>query len=191
MRSTRVPSARRAPVAVWVVGAAVVLLAAAGCGGSTAAGTASTSSAGTASAAAGTAVVISTAQGVGGTHLIGQSGKAVYLWMADTSSTSTCSGACAAAWPPVTTKGTPTASGSAVAADLGTTKRSDGTEQVTYDGHPLYYYAGDSAAGQTNGQGSNGFGALWWLVAPSGTAITTSTSGGSAAPSSSGAYAGY
>lgn len=109
--------------------------------------------------------------------------------MHDTSSSSTCSGACAAAWPPVTTKGAPTASGKAVASKLGTTKRSDGTEQVTYSGHPLYYYAGDSKAGQTTGQGNDGFGAKWWLVAPSGSAITgsgASTTSSAAAASSGG-----
>lgn len=138
----------------------------------------------------GSGAVISTADGADGTYLVGPSGRAVYLWVADTSSASTCSGACAAAWPPVTTDGAPTASGSAVAAELGTTARDDGTEQVTYHGHPLYYYAGDSAAGQTNGQGSGGFGAPWWLVAPAGTAITADASGGGT-PSSSGPYSDY
>jgi hypothetical protein len=71
-----------------------------------------------------------------------------------------------------------------MAAELGTTKRSDGSMQVTYNGHPLYYYEGDTAAGQTTGQGSNGFGAKWWLVTPSGSAITGSNSGNTApAPS--------
>lgn len=170
-------------------GAATALLAVAACG-STPAGT-SPSTPVAASGASGSAAVISTASGADGTYLVGPSGKAVYLWMADTSSTSTCSGACAAAWPPVTTNGAPTASGAAVAKDLGMTKRSDGTEQVTYDGHPLYYYAGDGAAGQTNGQGNDGFGALWWLVAPSGSAITKAASSGGAAPSSSNGYGGY
>ena len=87
---------------------------------------------------------------------------------------SACSGACAAAWPPVPAKGKVTVSGSAKASDLGTITRSDGTKQVTYDGHPLYYFAGDSGPGQTSGQGSDGFGAKWWLVAPSGTQITSS-----------------
>jgi hypothetical protein len=66
-----------------------------------------------------------------------------------------------------------------MSADLGTITRSDGKKQVTYKGHPLYYYAADSSPGQTSGQGLNQFGAKWWLVAPSGTAITSSGSGGS------------
>jgi hypothetical protein len=79
--------------------------------------------------------------------------------------------------------GTLTATGGAKASDLGTITRSDGTKQVTYDGHPLYYFVGDSAAGQTNGQGSDNFGAKWWLVAPSGAEITgTDTAAAAAAP---------
>jgi hypothetical protein len=67
-----------------------------------------------------------------------------------------------------------TAAGGAKASELGTITRSDGTKQVTYDGHPLYYFVGDSAAGQANGQGSDNFGAKWWLVASSGAKITAS-----------------
>jgi predicted lipoprotein with Yx(FWY)xxD motif len=114
------------------------------------------------------------------------SGRAVYLWVKDTGTTSTCSGACAGAWPPVTAAGPVTASGSAVASDLGTTARSDGTKQVTYDGHPLYYYAGDSAAGMASGQGSDSFGAKWWLVSPSGSDVTASVSSFTASASGPG-----
>jgi predicted lipoprotein with Yx(FWY)xxD motif len=130
------------------------------------------------SAAAGASgsTVISTATASGNTFLTDGSGRAVYLWVKDTGSTSTCTGACAGAWPPVTATGTPTASGSARASDLGTTTRSDGTKQVTYDGHPLYYFSGDSGPGTATGQGSDGFGAKWWLVAPSGSDITASVS---------------
>jgi hypothetical protein len=74
-----------------------------------------------------------------------------------------------------------TAADGAKAADLGTITRSDGSKQVTYLGHPLYYFAGDSGPGQTNGQGSNGFGAKWWLVAPAGTKITVADSATGAA----------
>ena len=74
----------------------------------------------------------------------------------------------------MTTTGTVTASGSASASDLGTITRSDGTKQVTYNGHPLYYYAGDSGAGMASGQGSDSFGAKWWLVSPSGSDVTAS-----------------
>jgi predicted lipoprotein with Yx(FWY)xxD motif len=104
------------------------------------------------------------------------SGRAVYLWVKDSGGMSACTGACAGAWPPVTTTGTATASGSAKASDLGTITRSDGSKQVTYDGHPLYYFSGDSGPGMATGQGSDGFGAKWWLVAPTGSDVTASVS---------------
>jgi predicted lipoprotein with Yx(FWY)xxD motif len=93
--------------------------------------------------------------------------------VADSPNKSACSGACASAWPPLTSTGAPSVTGSAKANELSTITRSDGTKQVTYATHPLYYYVGDTAPGQTNGQGSDGFGAKWWLVAPSGTQITS------------------
>jgi len=145
-------------------------------GGNPRFGTTSVSS----SASAGVAVV-RTENG----HLSDSNGRALYLWVADTTSTSTCDGGCATAWPPLITTGKPTAAGDAKAGDLATTKRSDGALQVTYDGHPLYYFAGDAAAGQTNGQGSDGYGAKWWLVDPSGSAITGSAPGSSTPAASS------
>lgn len=107
-----------------------------------------------------------------GTFLTDGSGRTFYLFAADRGGTSTCSGGCAAAWPPVTTTGSTTASGQAADGKLGTVARSDGSTQVTYGGHPLYYYAGDQTAGETNGEGSTGFGAQWWVVSPAGTPIT-------------------
>jgi len=128
------------------------------------------------SAAASGGTVITTAKSSAGTVLTNGSGKAVYVWTKDTGDMSNCSGACAGAWPPVTTTGTATAAGSAKASDIGTITRSDGTKQVTYDGHPLYYFAGDSGPGTASGQGSDGFGAKWWLVAPTGSDVTASVS---------------
>jgi predicted lipoprotein with Yx(FWY)xxD motif len=128
--------------------------------------------------------VIETATSSAGTFLTNGSGRAVYLWAKDTGDMSNCNGACAGAWPPVTTTATATASGSAKASDIGTITRSDGTKQVTYDGHPLYYFSGDSGPGTASGQGSDAFGAKWWLVAPTGSditaAVTSFTAGGSA-----------
>jgi predicted lipoprotein with Yx(FWY)xxD motif len=139
-----------------------------------AAGASSASSAaGTSSAAAATTIM--TGSGSAGTFLVDGTGRAVYLWMADSTGKSTCSGACAAALPPVPATGTVTASGGAKASDLTTITRADGSKQAAYDGHALYYFAGDTSAGQTNGQGSNGFGAKWWLVTPTGSAITATT----------------
>ena len=120
--------------------------------------------------------VITTAKSSAGTFLTTSSGRAVYLWVKDTGDMSNCNGACAGAWPPVTTTATATASGGAKASDIGTITRSDGTKQVTYDGHPLYYFSGDSGPGMASGQGSDGFGAKWWLVSPAGSDVTASVS---------------
>jgi len=102
---------------------------------------------------------IKVASGGPGKFLVDAQGRSLYLWVADKGSMSTCSGACAQAWPPLTTTGKPQAGTGAKASLLGTTKRSDGTLQVTYGGHPLYSFAGDSGPGQTAGQGNEGFGA--------------------------------
>ena len=146
------------------------------------------SSSATGSSSAASSVTVKTENGPLGSHLADGSGRALYLFASDTNSTSNCSGACAAAWPPLTAKASVSAGDGASAGDIATITRQDGTKQVTYAGHPLYYFAGDSAAGQTNGQGVNGFGALWWLVAPSGQKITTT--GDSAAPSMNSGYNG-
>jgi predicted lipoprotein with Yx(FWY)xxD motif len=162
---------------------------------SSAATTSSPSSApaaGSSASASTTGTVISTQAGSAGAFLTAGSGRAVYLWAKDGMNMSACTGACAAAWPPVPANGTLTATGGAKASDLGTITRSDGTKQVTYDGHPLYYFVGDSAAGQTNGQGSDNFGAKWWLVASSGAKITASsdTAAAAAAPAPASSNAG-
>jgi predicted lipoprotein with Yx(FWY)xxD motif len=94
------------------------------------------------------------------------------MWLGDDVGKSNCSAECALAWPPVITGGTPGAGGAAVSASLGTITRSDGGRQATYKGHPLYYFVPDSGPGTTKGQGSNSFGNRWWLLAPSGRAIT-------------------
>ncbi len=169
------------------LGAAVLVAACSSAGSSSTGAAASGAPAGTspanggASASGGT--VIETASSSAGTFLVTGSGKAVYLWAKDTGDTSNCTGACAGAWPPVTTTGSATASGGAKASDLGTITRSDGSKQVTYDGHPLYYFAGDSGPGTATGQGSDGFGAKWWLVAPTGSDVTASVSSFTAAKS--------
>ena len=111
-----------------------------------------------------------------GQILVDANGKTLYLFEADTSTQSTCSGACAQAWPPLTTTGAPKAAGSASASLLGTTTRSDGTTQVTYSGHPLYYFVNDTRAGDTNGEGSTAFGAGWDVLSPTGVKIEKSGS---------------
>jgi len=167
------------PVKLGVPVAAGLLAAA--CGTAAGSTTGSTAAGTPASSGSATATVIESHHGSAAPFLTNSSGRAVYLWAADSMNKSMCSGACAQAWPPVTSKGQVTAANGAKAADLGTITRSDGTKQVTYLGHPLYFFAGDSGPGQTNGQGSNSFGAKWWLVAPAGTKITVADSATGAA----------
>lgn len=150
-----------------------------------ASGSPSASSSPTGGSASGS-TTITTATASGKTFLTNGSGRAVYLWVKDTGDASMCSGACSGAWPAVTTTGSVAAGGSAQASALGTITRSDGTKQVTYDKHPLYFFAGDSGPGQASGQGSNGFGAKWWLVSPAGTNVTTSVGSFTASSSGSG-----
>jgi predicted lipoprotein with Yx(FWY)xxD motif len=118
--------------------------------------------------AAGSAAAVKTRHGKLGTFLVDGHGRTLYLFQKDKTARSRCSGACATDWPPLLTSGKATGSGSARKALLGTSKRSDGTTQVTYKGHPLYTYAGDAKAGDTNGQGVSAYGARWYAVTPSG-----------------------
>jgi predicted lipoprotein with Yx(FWY)xxD motif len=122
------------------------------------------------------AATISIASSSLGQILVGANGKTLYLFEADTSPQSTCSGACAQAWPPLTTSGSPKAAAGASASLLGTTTRSDGTTQVTYSGHPLYTFVNDTKAGDTTGEGSTAFGAGWDVLSPSGAKIEKSGS---------------
>jgi predicted lipoprotein with Yx(FWY)xxD motif len=149
-----------------------LVLAACGSSGSSATSSSYTPPASsTASSSPRPASVVGTKTSSLGTFLVDAKGRALYLWDADHGSMSTCSGACAQAWPPLTAMGTPKASGQVKSSLLGTTKRSDGSREVTYAGHPLYYFAGDTAPGQTSGQGNDGFGSPWWVVSPAGKAI--------------------
>jgi predicted lipoprotein with Yx(FWY)xxD motif len=98
--------------------------------------------------------------------------RALYLFTRERGTAGRCYGACAKAWPPFLTKGKPKAIRGASASLLGTTRRRDGRTQVTYAGHPLYYYVGDTKAGQILCQGVTEFGGTWWVVKPDGTART-------------------
>ena len=131
---------------------------------------------GTAASSSSGAATISIHASSLGQILVDGDGKTVYLFEADTSAASTCSGACAQAWPPVTTSGAPKASGSASQSLVGTTTRTDGTTQVTYKGHPLYYFINDKKSGDTTGEGVTAFGAGWDVLAPAGDKIEKSGS---------------
>jgi predicted lipoprotein with Yx(FWY)xxD motif len=106
-----------------------------------------------------------------GQILVDGAGKTLYLFVADSGSSSTCYTSCAQLWPPVLTSGPPQAGTGATASLLGITTRTDGKTEVTYGGHPLYYFVSDKQAGDATGQGVDSFGALWWVVSASGAAV--------------------
>jgi predicted lipoprotein with Yx(FWY)xxD motif len=167
----------RRPLVALVALAAVGVLAA-GCGsngsGSSSGGMGGYGSSGTAPASGGASSVatVSATSTSLGMILVDGSGRTLYLFEKDQPNQSACAGACAAAWPVDPTSGAPKAGSGATASMLGTIKRSDGSTQVTYNKHPLYYYSGDSQTGQHNGQGLNAFGAAWFAVTPAGGAVT-------------------
>ena len=143
----------------------VVLLASVSCGGSG-------SPASTSPSANVPVATITVAQNAKlGQILVDGNGRTLYLFEADTSSASTCYGSCATYWPPLLTGGPPQAGAGANASLLGTTKRNDGTTEVTYAGHPLYYFIADKKPGDVTGQDINAFGGPWYVVSPSGMQI--------------------
>ena len=155
-------------IVLALVTAAVVI---AGCGGSAG----SSSGTGYSKAAPTTAVsgapTVMLAPSKFGKILVDSRGRTVYDFVADKTRASTCYGACASLWPPLTVSGAPKAGPQISASLLGTTKRTDGTTEVTYNGHPLYYYAGDTKPGQTTGQDLNQFGALWYVLTRNGAEV--------------------
>jgi predicted lipoprotein with Yx(FWY)xxD motif len=161
----------------------LMALAAAGCGGDDNGGgtTAASQSPTTPSGQAGTI----SAQNVSnlGTILVDSNGRTIYLFEKDSGTKSSCFGGCAPSWPPVRAKGKPAVGSGLDDSLVGTTPRSDGAAQITYNSHPLYLFAGDQSAGQTNGQGLTEFGGSWFALNSVGEAVTTkpsttSTSGG-------------
>jgi predicted lipoprotein with Yx(FWY)xxD motif len=166
---------RRTGLLAAAVVVPLVALAAAGCGGNDNTSTA------TAKAAGGSSATVSVADTGLGKILVDSQGRTLYLFEKDSGTKSACSGGCAAQWPPLRASGKPTVGSGATKSSIGTTPRSDGKPQVTYNGHPVYDYQGDSNAGDTNGQGITAFGGAWYVLSPSGNAITTasSNSGGS------------
>jgi predicted lipoprotein with Yx(FWY)xxD motif len=173
-----------------IVAFAAVTLALAACASDSsttvsAGGTTSTSTS-TSSGASDGATVSTARAGDLGTVLVDANGMTLYLFQNDTGTTSTCTGSCAGTWPALTTKDSATAGGGADDSKLGTTMRDDGTTQVTYAGHPVYLYSGDSAAGDTNGQGIGG---VWFAVTADGT--PAAAGGGTSTSSSGGGYGSY
>ena len=152
---------------IWGAAALAALALTVSACASSSSSTATTSStpaaAGSGAAAGGTTLDVHT---MSGQQVVTNSkGFTLYWFVPDTSTTSKCTGSCATFWPPV--KG-PATAGSGVTGTLGTITRSDGTTQATYDGHPLYTFAGDTAPGQAKGNGKNLSGGLWYEMTVSG-----------------------
>ena len=177
---------------LWgAAGLAAMALVVAACGSSGSSSASSSSPAAPASSAAPPTSASSSAlmtATINGTKVVTNSkGLTLYWFVPDTSTTSKCTGSCATYWPPV--KG-PATAGAGVTGTLGTITRSDGTTQATYDGHPLYTYAGDTAPGQAKGNGLNVSGGLWYEMTVSGAkpAVGAAATASAAASTKGGGY---
>jgi predicted lipoprotein with Yx(FWY)xxD motif len=171
LRSAR--NLRRGSAAAAGLATLTLVLAACG-GGSSTYGTGGYGAApATPSAAAGTAATVDLHDSKLGQIIVDAQGRTLYLFEADKGGKSSCDGPCAAAWPPYLSNGAPQADMGASGNLTGTNVRADGTTQVTYGGHPLYYYAGDKASGDTAGQDIDQFGAKWYVVGKDGKKIDT------------------
>jgi predicted lipoprotein with Yx(FWY)xxD motif len=152
----------------------LVALTVAACGGGGAA------TAATPKSSSGASATVGVANSNLGSILVNATGRTLYLFKADVGATSACSGACATAWPPLLATGKPTTGSGLTASKLGTITRSDGSQQVTYNAHPLYLFIKDTKPGETNGQGVTAFGAAWFALTQSGNQASApaSSSGG-------------
>jgi predicted lipoprotein with Yx(FWY)xxD motif len=183
---------RRSPINFLAGAAAVplVALAVAGCGGGSSGATASASPAPPKTTSGASATI-----GVGNTGLgkilVDSQGRTVYMFQKDVGTKSACSGACASAWPPVRATGKPSAGSGLNASLVGTSPRSDGAAQVTYNGHPLYRFVKDQKPGDTTGQGVNAFGGGWFALSAAGTQVSASGSSSSSGGSSGSSGGGY
>jgi predicted lipoprotein with Yx(FWY)xxD motif len=155
----------------------LVALAVAACGGGGAA------TAATPKTSSGASATVGVANSSLGSILVDSTGRTLYLFKADVGTKSACTGACATAWPPLLATGKPLAGTGLTASKLGTITRSGGSQQVTYNGHPVYEFIKDQKPGQTTGQGVTAFGAAWFALSPSGSQISatppTPATGGS------------
>jgi predicted lipoprotein with Yx(FWY)xxD motif len=155
-------------------------LAVAGCGGSN-----TSRSSAPPKTANGQSATVGVANENLGSILVDSQGRTLYLFRSDSGTKSACTGACAIEWPPLRATGKPTVGGGATASILASSARSDGKPQVTYNGHPLYLYSGDTAAGQANGEG---IGNVWYASSAQGTAAMAGTGGGSRGNGGGGGY---
>jgi predicted lipoprotein with Yx(FWY)xxD motif len=164
---TRTPITILAGATALVVGA----LAAAGCGSS--GGSSANGSSAVPKTANGQSATVGIANENLGKILVNSRGHTLYLFQRDSGTRSACSGACAIEWPPLRATGKPTVGGGANASIVATSARSDGKPQITYNGHPLYLFSGDQKPGDTNGQGVNAFGGLWYALSSAGSQIVS------------------
>ncbi len=174
-----------APLAVG----AAALIAACGSSGTPSAGNSTTkppaASASMTPQSGSSTVTIMTQSTSKGTVLTNAQGRTLYWFVIDTPTTSNCNGSCASFWPPVI--GTPkAASGASLPKGFGTITRSDGQVQATYNGHPLYTYMGDTAAGQVTGNGITASGGLWWAMTPTGATLGAPSGGSTSSPAGGG-----
>jgi predicted lipoprotein with Yx(FWY)xxD motif len=172
--------------AVFALTALALGIAAAGCGGSSsssaspASGTNASSGSsggygygGGGSGSSASAVTLKATSSPLGTILVDQDGKTLYLFEADSQNKSNCSGGCLSLWPKVDANGKATAGSGVTAGMIGT---ATGSSQVTYAGHPLYWFSGDPNAGDMNGEGLTDFGGAWYAVSPAGKAVEPQSS---------------
>jgi predicted lipoprotein with Yx(FWY)xxD motif len=134
--------------------------------------------AGTAIAASSTQAVVKARSTTLGKILVAGNGQALYMFAHDKSTKSTCTGKCATFWPPLLTTGAPKAGTGVKAAMLGTTHRAGGAVQVTYHGHPLYFFKEDTTDGQATGEAMTAFGAAWYALSPAGVKVVPAGGGG-------------
>ena len=162
----------------WVIMAAVLATGLAACSNNSSVYGAGGTSTSTSSAAGGGGATTVSPADVGdlGPVLVDGNGMTLYLFESDSGTTSTCTGTCASTWPAMTTSGSAKTSGDASSSMVGTGTGADGSTQVTYNGHPLYTYSGDSAAGQANGEGIGG---VWFAVTAAGAPAKAGGMGGS------------
>jgi len=164
-------------ISVFIAAAALLAIAliAAGCGGSTSGTSYSSAPYGSAVAASAPTRIAAASVGVASTPLgrvvVDSKGRTLYLFEKDRNRRSACYGQCATFWPPLLTDGKPVARAGARQFLLGTTRRANGSQQVTYAGHPLYRFVQDRKPGQTTGEGSHAFGAGWDVLSPTGKKI--------------------
>jgi len=180
---TTSPWATSRPI-TFLAGAAVIPLVAltvAGCGGGGSAATAATPK-----TSSGESAIVGVSSSSLGSILVNSTGRTLYLFKADVGTQSACVDACVTKWPPLLATGKPTAGAGLTASKLATITRSDGTRQITYNGHPLYLFVKDHKPGDVKGQGVTAFGAAWFALSPSGNQISAAAPSSTSGESSGG-----